>query len=89
MQGPLLRSELIRVEVQFWEIIMPHASSLHYPGSHGTGIYQRALVKNSLEEEEARSRGGGGGWEKQEERFCSLYLAAVDPEAPAEAGETH
>lgn len=37
---------------------MPHASSLHYPGSHGTGIYQRALVKNGLEEEEARSRGG-------------------------------
>lgn len=93
MQGPLLRSELIRVEVQFWEIITPYASSLHYPGSHGTATYQSALVKNSSEEEEARS--GEGGWERQEERFCSLYLSAahgeqaVNPDAVAQAGETH
>lgn len=62
MQGPLLRSELIRVEVQFLEIITPHASSMNYPGSHGSEIYQKALVKNSSEEEEARSVDWLGGW---------------------------
>lgn len=46
-------------------------------------------MKNSSEEEEARSGEAEGGRlsERQEERFCSLYLSAAD--ATARAGETH
>lgn len=46
-------------------------------------------MKNSLEEEEARSGGGRLREAGREVLFPPQYLSAADPDAPAEAGETH